>query len=326
MLFRSIARKLPDYRLKQKILYIDKTSPEIGYRIIPYAARFPETITDASTDPGYVNKYFDEQGRLKDPDRWWEALPGGSVAKVVANKLQGYPCSWSELGWAAFDAVDVGLMVFTLGTSKVVTTAGKTTVKTSARVASVALRGADDVVRTGKKLSGTLTRKVLAQADSGKGIKQLFPFLRGTATKSDDLVKAASKTSKGTLLGDAANWVKSSGDDLAKKIGRSASPENIKKWKFLGYGLALVKVYARQDLLKKFPEQAGKTVADVGTWMATAPGKFMASAFQETLKNTGIGLQGIPVPLVHIGIVLVLLSAAGMVWRVTRPKHVNPLS
>ncbi len=299
--------------------------PEIGSRIIPYAARFPETITEASNDPGYVNKYFDEQGRLKDPDRWWEALPGGSVAKVAANMAKGYPCSWSELGWAAFDTVDVGLMIFTLGTSKVVTTAGKTAVKGSARVASAALRGADTVVKSGKKLPGALTRKILAQADSGKGIKQLFPFLRGTATKSDDLVKAATKTSKGTLLGDAANWVKSSGDDLAEKIGRSASPENIKKWRLLGYGLAFVKVYTRRDLLKKAPEQLGENVADVFTWLATAPGKVLASAFQEMLQNTGIGLQGFPVPLVHIVIVLALLSAAGVVWRLTRPKHVNPL-
>lgn len=299
--------------------------PEIGARIIPYAARFPKTITEASNDPGYVNKYFDEQGRLKDPDRWWEALPGGSVAKVVSNKLQGYPCDWSELGWAVFDAVDVGLMVCTLGTSKVVTTAGKTAVKGGARAASVALRGADDVVRTGKKLTGTLTRKVLAQADSGKGIKQLFPFLRGAATKSDDVVRAASKTSRGTL-GNAADWIRRSGDDLAEKIGRSASPENIKKWKLLGYGLAFVKAYARRDLLKKAPEQFGENVADFLTLLATAPGKALASAFQEMIQNTGIGLQGIPVPLVHIGIVLALLFAAGVVWRLTRSKHVNPLS
>ncbi len=283
---------------------------DIGPRIVPFVARFPDKLTAASKDPGYVNKHFDGEGKAIDDERWWEALPGGSIAKVAKNWGSGYPCDWSELGWAAFDVVDVGLIFFTAGTSKVITGGAKAGIKT-----------------TGKLAGRSLDRMVRMQA-KGKRVLSAFGH---TAASADDVARVTRVAAKPSMLrsfgqslksgmGKFSRSIESRADYLAKRTGRLGGKAHATNWRRLGYALALFKVYARKDALDKAPEQIGETLAGLVTEALQVAGEMLAGAAREFANRAGLS---VPVPIVHAVIVGCLFAAAFVSWRLLRPKHVN---
>lgn len=86
-------------------------------------------------DDRYLDKLVKENGDPRDPD-WWQNVPVvGSLANVARNYATNRPNDYGEIGWAAWDAADLALMIGSLGTSKVFTEAGKQAVKSTARSA-----------------------------------------------------------------------------------------------------------------------------------------------------------------------------------------------
>jgi hypothetical protein len=79
-------------------------------------------------DPAYIDKWIGQDGKALEP-KSWESIPGGAIAKVAKNYIDGVPSDWSEIGWAAWDVADAGLLIFSFGTSKIATEAAKQSAK-----------------------------------------------------------------------------------------------------------------------------------------------------------------------------------------------------
>lgn len=236
-------------------------TPDVGSRAIPFAMIRPDRLADAAEDPDWIRKYIGEDGIPIDDERWYEALPGGSIAKVVGNWRRGVPCDLSELGWAAFDVVDVGLIVFSLGASKVLTTGAKTAAKGGGRV----LAGGARVLENAGQLAG---RWRMAKTAGAAG------RLRGGS-----LLRAVGRE---TLSSRIVRW----SDDLAETIGRLRGPQAIKTIKTLACVLTAYKLYSRGDALAKAPEQIGQTLGRFTVEAAQAAGKALAGFVRELIPTT----------------------------------------
>jgi hypothetical protein len=280
------ARLLFDYRDNREFRSAI-SNPAIGTRIVPFVARFPEMLVAVNVDPRYVDKYFYADGRLKDADQWWEAVPGGSILKLAANLKNGYPCDWGEVGWAVFDVADVGLMVFTAGTAEAVTSGIKGAVKGGARVAAGILK-------------------------ASQGVRKVIPGIGGKEAARIDLREAAKGITK-------------AGDDLALRIAPASAPEWLPTWKRIGYALMATKLYARGSLVAEAPRQIGESLAGVAIEIASAPGKVLVGISKEMLQRSGARLESLPAPLVHVLLVLGLLGLAHMSWRRLRTHHAKVL-
>ncbi len=285
--------------------------PDIGKRIVPFVVRYPDRLQDAVENPGWIDKNFNEEGYFKDDNRWWEALPGGAIGKVFKNWANGYPCDWSELGWVTFDAVDVGLLVFTAGTSKIITSAAKISVKGAGRTTTAVLRGA--------------TR-------SGGKIKKLFRVFKGSSNKADDVASAATKSKKSSsLLGRVTSKIRYKTDNIAKKIGKSPSKRMndiqykkfVKRWRNIGIALALTKAYIKKDTLKKAPEQIGATLGNIARDAVIASGIFLGS-FAKSFLVPDINRLAVSVSI-HVLVVILLLSIAFVISRKMKHKTVNQI-
>ena len=93
-------------------------NPTIGTRIVPFvASKSDQGLTQVEDNIGWLDKFFKEDGTPRE-ESWMEAIPFvGAPANVVKNIVNGHPNEWSELGWAALDVADVGLLVCTFGAS-----------------------------------------------------------------------------------------------------------------------------------------------------------------------------------------------------------------
>ena len=122
------------HEVKFKEFLLDK---RIGYRVVPYILRFGEekAFTDMWNDARWVDECFDKDGNLKRKDvSWYEMSPvGGDLGTVLKKWCQGRPCSTEEIGWAAFDTVDMVAMAFSLGMSKAATSTAKAGGKAAAK-------------------------------------------------------------------------------------------------------------------------------------------------------------------------------------------------
>lgn len=93
----------------------------VGMRTIPFIMQFRDRAFDRLEENiKWADRYFDADGTMRDQG-WIEHSPGGALYKVAENFVKGYPSEWSEMGWAAFDFVDVGLTIASFGTSQSVT-------------------------------------------------------------------------------------------------------------------------------------------------------------------------------------------------------------
>lgn len=166
-------------------------------------------------DPAYLDKWIDKEGKPL-ADEWWVNVPlVGGVAKVAKNYGTGVPSDWSEIGWAAWDVADVGLMIASFGTSKVLTEGAKQGAKQAGKSAAKKM-GTAGVGRTIKAQAKTsaMTRLVTA----AKASKVAAP-IRWTS-RTIIHVTRATKTMGGKLI-SASNRV----IQTAKAI-----PPGVRKW------------------------------------------------------------------------------------------------
>jgi len=105
-----------------------------GYQTVMIAAMESDVgLEKLSVDPRYLGKLIDDQGNPRQAD-WWQAVPVvGGIANVARNYAANRPSDWSEIGWAAWDVVDAVLIAGSLGTSKLLSEAGKQGIKATAR-------------------------------------------------------------------------------------------------------------------------------------------------------------------------------------------------
>ena len=76
-------------------------------------------------DPDYIEKWIGEDGKPLANELWVSVPLVGGIGKVAKNYGTGVPSDWSEIGWAAWDVADVGLMIISFGTSKIASEAAK---------------------------------------------------------------------------------------------------------------------------------------------------------------------------------------------------------
>ncbi|HQH74018.1 MAG TPA: hypothetical protein PK360_18230, partial [bacterium] len=278
-------------------------NPEVGSRVIPYVARFPDGLPNLKSDTRWIDRYFDKEGKAIDDERWWEALPGGSIVKVMKNKIDGKPCEWSELEWAVFDTVDVGLVVFSVGTSKAITSGAKVALKGGARAAGQGIRVAD---KAGEAL------RWLRRGQKAERVSEASRIARGGARSGSLFAQQGSEALYKRMLRGAEEW--------GEKIKKLADPKYKKAWRAVGITLAVTKVYARGDALKKAPTQIGEWLGQALSGAATAAGEFLASTVQQLLEPEGFSWAA---PFFHMLIVLLLLGASYGAWVGMAPGRVR---
>ena len=99
-----------------------------------------DTFNRIEDNVKWVDRYVSKDGKLtEEKASLIEACPFvGGMATVAKNWAKGYPCEWSEIGWAALDVADCALLIASLGASSAVTvgkSAATTTAKNAARIA-----------------------------------------------------------------------------------------------------------------------------------------------------------------------------------------------
>ncbi len=157
-------------------------SGDVDHRIAMVAVlKSDEGLEAALDNPKYVDKWIGGDG---DPlkGQWWVGVPlVGGIAKVAVNYADGVPSDWSEIGWAAWDVADVGLMVVSLGTSKVLTSGAKQAIKQTAK-------------RTGKAAAKKMTKSGVKRSSGVAGPTALSRMV--TAIKASKTVAPIRWTSR----------------------------------------------------------------------------------------------------------------------------------
>jgi len=155
------------------------------------------------SDPSYIDKWIGKDGKPL-ADEWWVNVPlVGGVAKVAKNYGTGVPSDWSEIGWAAWDVADVGLMIASFGTSKVLTEAAKQGAKQAGRSAAQKM-GTAGIRRTIKAQANTSAMARLAEAAKASKIaapirwtsRTMIHVTRATKTMGGKLITASNRVIK----------------------------------------------------------------------------------------------------------------------------------
>ncbi|PAY16333.1 hypothetical protein CKO51_27150 [Rhodopirellula sp. SM50] len=138
-------------------------SADVDHRIAMVAVLKSDVgLESALENPAYIDKWIGKDGKPLE-DEWWTNVPLiGGVGKVAVNYATGVPSDWSEIGWAAWDVADVGLMVVSLGSSKIVTESAKQTAKQTAK--RVGKSAAQKLTETGLKRGAVAATKPTAMA------------------------------------------------------------------------------------------------------------------------------------------------------------------
>lgn len=179
-------------------------NPKVGVRVVPYAlAKGPNAaMDDLASNPKWADRYLNEDGTLrKDETLLIETLPFvGGIATCCKNWCKGYPVTMGEIGWAAFDVVDIAVTAATFGAWKAVSAvpaaaakeggknAGKIAVKQAAK--QTAKRTASLVNKQGAKLIGaaerktalrTFKKKILSQSVRSSWVSRGWTLVRSSA-------------------------------------------------------------------------------------------------------------------------------------------------
>lgn len=146
---------------------------------------------------GYIDKEIEPNGTPKG-EGWVEYIPVvGSLAQCGINAVQGYPCTWSELGWAAYEGVEVGVTVAATiasapagGSGGVAAKAGMSALKTSIKgggkiiAKSYARKTVEKAAQsTAKRVAGkSALKRLIAQA--GKEMRKISHTTKVLGDKS----------------------------------------------------------------------------------------------------------------------------------------------
>lgn len=180
------------------------------FRMMMYLDRFSENFEALAGDEwrGYIEKEITDQGEWK--NHWVEYVPlVGSVLKVGQNWVSGYPCTWGELGWAAWEVGEgVACIVATATTGgggvaiKMLSTSAKSSLKAGAKAAGKGL--GKKVLKTGvqKFVKGSFKKNIMRRGVSlaSKGLRAGKVMLKRQLPKAlKNMAATAAKTAKGLV-------------------------------------------------------------------------------------------------------------------------------
>ncbi len=202
------------------------------------------------SDPSYIEKWIGEDGKPLS-DEWWVNVPlVGGIGKVAKNYATGVPSDWSEIGWAAWDVADVGLMVFSLGASKIATEAAKQSAKQIGKSAAKKMASAG-VRRTMKaQAKPSAMARLIAVAKASKAATPI----RWT-TRTIIYARHGTKSMGGKLIATGHNVIRT-----AKNI-----PPGVRIW--AARGILGASLYIRgpervRALIKSLNQYAKNLVSD----------------------------------------------------------------
>ena len=154
---------------------------------------------------GWLDKYYDVDGKRKD-EPWIVHLPLGSVIQVTEDWVQGYPCTWGEMGWAAYDSLEAAATI--LAAVATVPAGGS---------GGVAVKGGMSAFKAAVKAGG----KIVARK-TGKGIVKVFEKKGGKEVLVRTVATKATKATARAARHVASLWkqVKGTGRDIRDIIGR----------------------------------------------------------------------------------------------------------
>ena len=305
---------------KFKDFLLDK---RIGFRVVPYILRFGEekAFSDMRKDARWVDECFDKDGNLKRKDvSWYEMSPvGGDLGTVMKKWCQGRPCSAEEIGWAAFDTADMVAMAFSLGMSKVATSAAKTGGKSAAkrigRQAEKKLLGnqmrhveqravrrmvAGELVNAERRLPGTLAKGVGKQTSRrGWSVFKRMPKLfkgavKGIGKGTKGVGKSATRTWRRLKKVPSETWEKAYRASVALMWIRFSVHTVPEKGPDFVVGVA---------------EEAGRFLGQMCNSTMAACGEFIKSAVREALGGGALGAT-ITGRIIQGGVALLLLLLA----------------
>ncbi len=277
-------------------------SADVDYRIAMVAVLKADVgLEQTLADPSYLNKWVAADGQPLQ-DEWWVNLPlVGGIAKVAKNRVNQIPSDWSEIGWAAWDVADVGLMVVSLGTSKVVSEAAKQSVKQSAK--RVGKTAAQRMSRTGVKATADAARPTaMARFVTAARSSQAIAPIRWTARTTIYLGRSVS-TAGGQLV------------TAGQRILRTATgiPPGLRTWVargLLGASLFIGRPERIGELIRSLNEFGQRMVGGAVEAIPTAIGNAMETLRQAITDSVG----GRFAPLVYL--IVLVGTGLGAVWLV----------
>ena len=152
-------------------------NPRIGTRIVPFvASKGDQGLSQVEDNIAWLDKYFTEDGTPRDKS-YLEAIPFlGAPLNVAKNMVNGHPNEWSELGWAATDIVDIGLLICTAGgslTKQPAQQAAKQAVKRAVIVASRTIASTRPAARAAARAARSQLGKSLLRAAGVAGAGEI---------------------------------------------------------------------------------------------------------------------------------------------------------
>ncbi len=247
-------------------------------------------------DPTYIDKWIGKDGKPLAVEEWVNVPLVGGVAKVAKNYGTGVPSDWSEIGWAAWDVADVGLMIASFGTSKVLTEAAKQGAKQAGKSAARKM-GTAGVVRTIKAQANTSAMARLVAA--AKSSKVATPIRWSSRTII--LVTRATNTMGGKLI-TASNRVIQTARGL---------PPGVRKWAargMLGASLFVRGPERIRALIASLNKYATDLVSDAINAIPNAVAKAIDQV-KQTVAEAARGNVSLLVNFVVIGISALLAFA-----------------
>ncbi len=289
-------------------------NPEVGVRIVPFvASKGDDGLTKLESSIGWLDKYFDPDGRPRDEVVWYEAIPiVGAPAKVVANLKNGHPNTWEELGWAAIDVADGALLVATFGASAAKAPAQQAA-KQAAKKAAIqsGRRVVTNTTRTGAREARRQIGRTMLRG--GTALRSIGRVTAATAKiVTPKIVTAAWKAFRYVLSATyrASIAVISKANDLRKVWGRV--PQHVRRAVYGGLLAASLYIRVRDRTIphmhligEQLGRFVGSTVAALGKTVATT----LAAAIDEVLGRPTPRLTG----WIAYGAVCVL--TAFVMWR-----------
>ena len=163
-----------------------------------------------NTDPQLLAHYTEPSAGVQFKDGWVTYIPGGAIVNLGAKADLGAKLTGWDYFWAGVDVATIAVAAVTLGTSSVVTTAGKSATMAGAKAA--VQTGAKTIVQTGAKAAVQTGAKTIAQTGTKAAVQT------GAKTIAQAGTKAAVSTGVETIA-------QQTGKVTLKNVGQKASSQ-----------------------------------------------------------------------------------------------------
>lgn len=268
------------------------------WRSVPYLSKYEDGLSNLLRNnwKGFIDKDFEPDGTPKD-ESWIVYVPGGSLVKYATNVVEGYPCTWGELGWAVYDGVEtafvIGATLMTLpegGSGGVAVKAGSAALKASIKGAGkvVAKSYAERVGKTAVKMMAKRGSRALARKSGSWAIRRL-------------LVQGGKQGMKGIRI--AKRW----GEKTAKEVGTLLRDRRVMKiaaGSMFGFELCTRTLPNLDKIVKGLSHDVTEKLLDIAKGTVQGATKAITESVREALGQGSASLM----PWIIRALALVLLA------------------